>query len=338
VDNLRETRAYRGGPLGETGYDEIARLALRYIDGREPLLAERAASGCSVDGHGDLIADDVFCLPDYPRVLDCLEFDDQLRWLDVLDDVAFLAMDIEHLGHPELAQRFLGWYHEFSGTPAVWSLQHHYVAYRAFVRAKVACIRHGQGQPEAAADAEGYARLALQHLRAGEVTLLLVGGAPGTGKTTLARHIADHYGWVLLSTDAVRRQIPPSPGGYYTPAAKAAAYRQMLTHASHALQHGESVIADATWSQVAMRELASGVAAATASRLIALECCAPVDIAAARAQERLTSGQDRSEAGAAIARYLFARRDSWPAATKIHTDTSPGKALQEALVAVASAT
>ena len=120
--------------------------------------------------------------------------------------------------------------------------------------------------------------------------------SPAEGQRT--RHIADHYGWVLLSTDRVRQQIPPSAGGYYTPAAKAAAYRLMLTQASNALRHGESVLADATWNEVAMRELASGVASTTASRLIALECCVPVEIAAARAQERLTSGHDRSEAGA----------------------------------------
>ena len=146
VHNLRETEVYRRTILAEDLHDRIRRFALRYVDGRAPLLAERAAAGLVVDGHGDLIAEDIFCLPDYPRVLDCLEFDDLLRWVDVLDDAAFLAMDLEHLGRPDLAQLFLRCYLESSGTPSVASLEHHYIAYRAFVRAKVACIQASQGQ------------------------------------------------------------------------------------------------------------------------------------------------------------------------------------------------
>ncbi len=333
TDNLRETAVYRGGPLAEPLYDGISRLALRYIEGRGPLLAERAASGLSVDGHGDLIAEDVFCLPDYPRVLDCIEFDDRLRWLDVLDDVAFLAMDIEHLQRPDLAQRFVEWYLEFSGGPAVTSLQHHYIAYRAFVRAKVCCIQAAQGLASAAADADSYAGLALRHLEAGEVTLVLVGGAPGTGKTTLSQGVADRRGWVLLSSDEVRRQVPELAGGRYSDTAKAATYRELLARARHALEHGESVVADATWGDCATRQLAEGLATATASRLVALECRAPVETAAARAQRRLAGG-GASEAGAGIARQLAARRDLWPGAIGVETDASAEQSLAHALTAM----
>ena len=61
--------------------------------------------------------------------------------VDGLDDAAFLAMDLERLGCRGLGRAFLDWYVEFAGTPRVASLEHHYVAYRAFVRAKVACLR-----------------------------------------------------------------------------------------------------------------------------------------------------------------------------------------------------
>ena len=67
----------------------------RYLAGRRALLEQRVRSGCICDGHGDLLADDVFCLPDGPRILDCIEFDDRLRYGDVLADVAFLAMDLD---------------------------------------------------------------------------------------------------------------------------------------------------------------------------------------------------------------------------------------------------
>ena len=109
------------------------------------LFEQRIADGRAVDGHGDLLADDIFCLDDGPRILDCIEFDDALRLGDGLADAAFLAMDLEHLGRPDLARRLLDAYRE--ATADVWpsSLEHHHVAYRAQVRAKVAAIRAAQG-------------------------------------------------------------------------------------------------------------------------------------------------------------------------------------------------
>ncbi len=165
---------------------EIGLLARRFLAGREPLFDRRVAGGRIIDGHGDLLADDIYCLADGPRVLDCLDFDDRLRWLDGLDDAAFLAMDLERLGAPDLARHFTDWYAEYSGDPAPASLRHHYVAYRALVRAKIARIRAAQDEPAAGCEAQQLADIALRHLRAGAVTLVLVGGLPGTGKSTLA--------------------------------------------------------------------------------------------------------------------------------------------------------
>jgi NAD(P)-dependent dehydrogenase (short-subunit alcohol dehydrogenase family) len=108
-------------------------LTLRYLAGREALFAARMERRFVVDGHADLLADDIFCLADGPRILDCLEFDDRLRYLDGLDDAAFLGMDLGRLGAPDLAAKFLAWYVEFAGDPAPPSLLHHYLAYREVV-------------------------------------------------------------------------------------------------------------------------------------------------------------------------------------------------------------
>ena len=77
---------------------------MRFIDGREALFAERIEQGSIVDGHGDLLTEDVFCLPDGPQILDCLGFDDRLRFLDGLDDAVVLAMDLEYRGRADLAR------------------------------------------------------------------------------------------------------------------------------------------------------------------------------------------------------------------------------------------
>ena len=124
------------------------------------LFSAAGHDGSVLDGHGDLMAEDIFCLSDGPRILDCLEFDDRLRHVDQVDDAAFLAMDLEHLGAPRLAGKFLTWYAEFSGDNAPVTLVEHYVAYRAFVRCKVACVRHAQGDPAAAAEARRFASAA----------------------------------------------------------------------------------------------------------------------------------------------------------------------------------
>src|SRR6202042_741072 len=99
-----------------------------YIAGRSELFAERIADRRIVDGHGDLLADDIFCLPDGPVLLDCLEFDGCLRYVDCIDDAAFLAMDLEFVGRADLANDFVSHYLQLTGDPAPKSLWHFYIA------------------------------------------------------------------------------------------------------------------------------------------------------------------------------------------------------------------
>ena len=115
--NIGQSRGVAGGLLDAAGLDEMERLAGRFTAGRAELFGERMHDGRIVDGHGDLLADDIFCLDDGIPILDCLEFDDRLRWLDGLDDACFLAMDLERLGARDLAGRFISWYAEYSGDP-----------------------------------------------------------------------------------------------------------------------------------------------------------------------------------------------------------------------------
>jgi len=135
----------------------------------------------------------------------------QLRYLDGLDDAAFLAMDLEYHGAAQLGARFLDWYAEFAGDPAPAALRHHYIAYRAMVRAKVACLRSEQGDAsvhdESREQAQHYADIATRHLRTTEVRLVLVGGLPGTGKSTLSNALAEPLGMMVLSSDRVRKEL-----------------------------------------------------------------------------------------------------------------------------------
>ena len=193
--------------MGEELLTEIRHEVHQFLAGREQLFAQRVAAGRIVDGHGDLICDDIFCLDDGPRILDCLEFDDRLRYVDGLDDIAFLAMDLEKLGAPRLAHLLLDRYADFAGDPAPASLRHHYIAYRAFVRVKVNCLRHAQGDRSAAADARAYADIAIRHLRAGSRPDDPHRRVARCRQIHLAGLVADRLGAVLLSTDRLRKEM-----------------------------------------------------------------------------------------------------------------------------------
>ena len=216
--------------------DQIGALAEGYLAGREPLWRERLAAGAACDGHGDLQAADIFWLEDGPRILDCIEFDDRYRFADVVADLAFLAMDLERLGAPDAARELVDEYAAASAEPVPPSLLDHYIGYRALVRAKVAAIRAVQeADPIAAAADRRRARdlveLCLTHLRRAQVLLVVVGGAPGTGKTTLARDLEarlDAEGRDVQSCTAMSsaRSSPgsrpgPSPPSTWTPASTA---------------------------------------------------------------------------------------------------------------------
>ena len=267
-DNWRQMGPYvMAGLLDSQVKEAAARMSASYIRGRRRLFDRRVEGGRIRDGHGDLLAEDIFVVDDGVQVLDCLEFDARLRHGDVLSDVAFLAMDLERLGACRLGESFLNWYREFSGDTWPASLQHHWIAYRAQIRAKVACLRHSQGDPLAAAQAADLLEICHRHLRRASMRLVLVGGLPGTGKTTLAGGLADRLGWVPLSSDELRHQLGTgmaSGAGYrqgiYRPETTAAVYARLLDQAGDCLALGESVIIDASWTDDRWRRQAAAVA------------------------------------------------------------------------------
>jgi uncharacterized protein len=339
--NISQTAATPGRLLTADALAEIERLETAYLAGRGELLQARIDGGRVVDGHGDLLADDIYCLDDGPRILDCLDFDDQLRWLDGLDDVACLAMDLERIGAGELARRFANWYAEFAGDVPPASLLHHYVAYRAFVRAKVACIKASEGTVEAGRDARQLGELTMRHLRAGTVSLVLVGGLPGTGKSTLAAAVADRLGWPVLNSDRVRKELAGLPAeasarsafgtGIYTPSWTSRTYEELLRRAGELLSLGESVILDASWSSAQARSAAVGLARERHAHVVPLRCEASAEATKRRLAGR---GLGPSDADADLARELARTADLWPEATAVDTEHDDATAADRALATI----
>lgn len=346
-ENFAEMRPFVGSILPAEEFQRVEDLAHRYLAGRERLFAQRVARGGVRDGHGDLLADDIFCLDDGPRILDCIEFDDRFRWADVVADIAFLAMDLARLGRHDLADGLVRTYREFSGDPFSASLADHYVAYRAIVRSKVACLRADQGDAGAADEAVRLLRLAGERLVRGRAVMLLVGGLPGTGKSTLALGVADARGWSLIRSDEVRKDLAGIPHadrarapygeGIYTPAATAATYEEMLVRAARALEMGESVVLDATWSDRRLRDAATAAAVATHADLVQFRCVAPADVAVERLRVRNRAAGDVSDATPEIAREMFLRSDAWPDARRIDTTRAADYVLHDALATIDAA-
>lgn len=328
ADSFDQVRSMRDKALDDRTVDEIESLTDEFLAGRERLFADRMAAGRIVDGHGDLLADDIYCLGDGPRILDCMDFDDRLRWVDGLDDAAFLAMDLEHLGDAATGSRFLNWYAEFAADPAPAPLRQHFIAYRAFVRAKVTSVRHEQGDQSARAEAVRYGELARQHLRSGAVRLVLVGGLPGSGKSTLSGALVDRLGGVLLSTDRVRKELaglaPESSGaaayrsGIYADEWTDRTYGELLSRAGQLLARGELVVLDGSWNLARHRELARELARASHSGLVELRCAAAPDVTSERLRQRARAASV-SDADEAIAAAMAVRAEPWPEASTMDT-------------------
>jgi uncharacterized protein len=225
-----------------------------------------------------------------------------------------------------------------AADPAPQSLKDFYIGYRALVRAKVDCVRCAQGHPDAAADASRHLDIAHEHLQACSVRLAVVGGGPGTGKTTLAHALADRVGAAVISTDEVRRAMRNSgviggeagvlDAGLYSDENIAAVYDEVLRQARIHLANGRSVILDGTWRDPRRRNQVRQLAIQTRSAEIELLCETSVSTAAQRVAARPAGGL--SDATPEIATAL-ADSQHWP--EPHHVDTS--QPLSESVCAAA---
>jgi len=211
---------------------------------------------------------------------------------------------------------------------------------------KVALLRAGQQGASTAPDADALLALAERHLDAGRVRLVLVGGAPGTGKTTLAKGLAEERGWVLLRSDEARKQLAglaattravhPLDAGIYGPTMTALTYGELLHHTEQLLRRGETVVLDATWADAAWRDEARRVADRNDAELVAFRCVAPVAVAVQRVATRLPAGGDASDATPEVARAVAERFSPWADATEVDTSGPADSALRAASQLAAS--
>ncbi len=343
-ENFDAIRPHAGSFIPSEDFETMERLVAAYLTGRDQLFDDRIAQGFVRDVHGDLTAEDIFCLDDGPRILDCIAFNDRWRIVDVLNDIGFLVMDMHRLAGWQTAEQLMRWYQEFSNEHHPASLAHHYVAYRAHVRAKVACLRAGQGDATQRELAQRYHRLALDHAERARIRVILVGGGPGTGKTTLAHGIGAHTGLPVLSSDEVRKAVTGTPvdehrfsapgEGIYGDETKAAVYDELRNEAEMVLRAGSGVVLDATWSREADRRAVRMIAQQHHVELVEIECVVDADTARRRISRRLERADNESDATPGLVDHMAARTDVWPEAITIDTSAPVDQATATAVAEI----
>ena len=142
--------------------DRLLALTEAELGTQRALIESRAARGMPRDTHGDLHLDHVYFFPNRQApddlvIIDCIEFNESLRFIDVMSEVAFLLMDLIHHGLPALASRALDAYLAASGDYEGVRVLRHYLVYRALVRAKVAGLRAAQCGSGAVVESAGAA-------------------------------------------------------------------------------------------------------------------------------------------------------------------------------------
>lgn len=278
-----------------------------------PLMDRRRDIGRVRECHGDLHCGNVVRWAGALTAFDGIEFEPGLRFIDVVNDIAFLAMDLAERGHGDLRRAVLQAWTETSGDWDGLPLLPYYEAYRALVRAKVDALRALQldpGSPARAAavtDCRRYLDWAGARVAARRPALLITCGLSGSGKTWLARRLAAHLGALHLRSDVERKRLAglaaleasrsPPDAGIYTLEFNERTYRRLHDCAAASLAAGEPTIVDAAFLRRDERRNFLALARARNSPFAIVHCHAPDAVLRDRVTARAAAGNDASEAG-----------------------------------------
>jgi aminoglycoside phosphotransferase family enzyme/predicted kinase len=305
-ENFTQTESFVGELLTRERFDHIRTFTDRFYEVHAERFAERVASGRIRESHGDLHLGNIF-FEDPPVIFDGIEFNERFRCGDVAVDLAFLAMDLDFHGRPELARRLVDGYVARSEDTGLVEVLDFYRCYRAYVRGKISAFTASDPGLDGAA-ARRFRNLArryfgLAYRYAGGTTrppLVVLYGLMGSGKTSLAQFLDEDYDWTYISTDAVRKQISgvgentrmwlPYNEGLYSPQMNLETYAEVCRRAENLLAGGFSVVVDGAFKNPAMRRPVVDLAERSGARLLFVETtCEPEE------QRRRLSERQRYE-------------------------------------------
>jgi predicted kinase len=321
LSNLRESQPFVGSLLSEMDRQRLEAAYQQYLTLYEPVLRQRVRQRRVIDGHGDLRCENI-CLPAprrqagqagltvRPVIFDCVEFQPAFRCGDMANDFSFLVMDLEFRGRRDLAEALVARYRRGIHDSTLELVLPLYKCHRSLVRGKVrglAWLQHPtttQGR-RAKALSRRHFRLALRYAKAfAPPRLIVVCGLIGTGKSTLAKSLAQALGATRLRTDEIRlqefaherRKDQGFAEGLYAPHISELVYQRLIQRAEALLREGRSVICDGTFSKASGREQLRQIAKRSGVSFHLFECVVPRAVAMRRLTQRYAAKADLSEA------------------------------------------
>ncbi|RBP26439.1 hypothetical protein DET50_11820 [Marinobacter pelagius] len=296
------------------------------------LIARRHDNGFVRECHGDLHLANITVYEGEVTVFDCIEFNEPFRWIDVINDLAFLLMDLESRDEAALANRVLNTYLEYRGDFEALPLLPLYKAYRAMVRAKIALFTLGNpdlGEKEKAELMQryrSYAQLAEDYSTIPNRYLLATTGLSASGKSCVSAAMAGELGLIRLRSDVERKRLhglgpledskSDTGEGLYTQEATTRTYQRLADLSGQLLAAGIPVVVDAASLKQSERDLFAAVAEDQAVPFALLHCEAPENL---RRQWIRSRSGDASEA----TEELLDAQQSWfeplTAMEKAHT-------------------
>jgi aminoglycoside phosphotransferase family enzyme/predicted kinase len=317
--NFAQVREHVGAAV--PGLDAVECWSADAFAGLQETMAARRADGHVREGHGDLHLGNIALIDGEAVVFDAIEFNPAFRFIDTINDIAFLYMDLQHRGMQGLANRFVDRYLGETGDYAGLALLRFYAVYRAMVRAKIAAIRLGQdldADERSAVDAElrAYVALAgaLARSRAGAV--VITHGVSGSGKSHATATFADCLPAVRLRSDVERKRLlgqrasadVTALGGYSAELTERT-YARLLTLAGSVARAGHVAVVDATFLQRAQRDRFRDLAARLGVPFALVDCDAPVAVLRERILARRRQQGNVSDADLGVLDAQLARRE-----------------------------
>lgn len=268
------------------------------------VFAKRRADGFIRECHGDMHAGNMAVIDDVITIFDCIEFNEDFRWIDLFDEIAFVAMDFIYRGRREFAWRFLNRYLERTGDYAGMRVLRFYAVYRALVRAKVAGIRLRQepNDTEAAESLDAHLELAESFMARREPKLIITHGLSGSGKTTGSQDWIERNGAVRIRSDVERKRLldEARTEDLYSPENIDRTYGTLEDLAAIILESGFPVVVDATFLKQRQRDRFCKLANRRDVEFGILDFQAELSTLRQRLRERNRQGDDPSDADVGV--------------------------------------
>ena len=297
-ENFAQTEGYIGGPQTQAQFDATRAWTEAFFAERGDLLRDRAAGGFVRNCHGDLHLGNICRWQGQVMLFDCIEFNEPFRFVDVMYDVAFAVMDLEARGRADLANVFLNEYCERTGDWDGLKVLPLYLSRQTYVRAKVTSFLLGDpaipeaDRAKASTTAANYYRQAAEYSRDRAGQLWMMNGLSGSGKSTVAAHLARQHNGIRLRSDAVRKHLggvpldDRGPQSLYSPEMTAKTYDRLATLGTDLGRSGYTVILDAKYDRAALRQLVWERSAIAKIPATAVCCSAPPAVLRDRLQRR----------------------------------------------------